>query len=107
VYDLANVLGVISPGGKEQFPELQGADFVSHTTFLAEQHESIDLTDLAADGNVNSASKISGRNSPDFRCHIDANLLATWHRRMIDLQAERMAFGQQKKLASAATLAAE
>jgi hypothetical protein len=104
-----DVFGVIIPGTKTQFPGLQGADFVSHTTFLAEQDENIDLTDFPAGANINDARRIMGRKSPDFRCELGPELLADWHQRMLGLEERRLAFGRQRKFnsASSATEAAE
>ena len=92
-----DVFGVIIPGGKKDFPGLQGADFVSHTTFLAEQDEP-DLTDFPAGGNVDDARKILGQKSPAFRNYIDADLLKDWKQRVLDFDAKRIEFGRQKTI---------
>jgi hypothetical protein len=91
-----NLLGEIVPGEKKKYPGLQGADFVSHTTFLAEQDEDIDLTDFPAGGNLGDARKLLRRKSPDFRCHLDDKLLNDWHQRMLDMERRRLEFGRQK-----------
>ena len=75
---------------------LQGADFVSHTTFLAEQDDDIDLTDFPAGGNLADARKLLRRKSPDFRCHIGPDLLKDWHQRMLDLEQRRLEFGKTR-----------
>jgi hypothetical protein len=99
-----NTFGAINPGEKIKFPGLQGADFVSHTTFLAEQ-DTPDLTDFPAGANVEDARKIIGHRSPAFRCHIGPEVLADWKQRMLDIDAERIAFGQRKKISPSAVAA--
>ena len=90
-----DVLCVMIAGGKKAFPGLQGADFVSHTTFLAEQ-EGPKLEDFPADGNVYDARNIFRQRSPAFRNHIDPDLLKDWKQRMLEIDAKRIAFGQRK-----------
>jgi hypothetical protein len=43
-----DVFGPISTGGKKEHAGLQGADYVSHTAFLAEQDEVVKLTEFPA-----------------------------------------------------------
>jgi Protein of unknown function (DUF3800) len=91
-----NIFESISFGGKDCFG-LQGADFVSHTTFVAEQGEP-ELTEFPAQGNVFDAQKILGRKSPVFRWHIHPELLKDIKRKTLELEAKRIAFGQKGKI---------
>jgi hypothetical protein len=95
-----NILKSISFDGKDGHYGLQGADFVSHTTFLAEQGEP-DLTAFPAQGNLDDSRKILKHRSPAFRCQIEADYLKDTKRKILDYDAKRIAFGQRKRAAPA------
>jgi Protein of unknown function (DUF3800) len=89
-----NVFKSISFGAKQAFYGLQGADYVSHTAFLAEQ-KTPDLTDFPAGANLRDAEKILGRKSPVFRCHLHPDLLKFMKGKMMEIDAKRIEFGQR------------
>jgi hypothetical protein len=90
-----NIFNSIAFAGKEDHYALQGADYVSHTAFLAEQGEP-DLTDFPAGANVRDAVKILGRKSPVFRWHMYGDLLKDIKRRTMEFDAKRLEFGRRK-----------
>jgi hypothetical protein len=100
------VFGAIISGGKKDYPGLQGADYVSHTAFLAEQDEVVKLTEFPAGADVRDARKIVGHQSPAFRNYIDADLLKDWKQRMLKIGAERIAYGQRKPRLNPSVVAA-
>lgn len=93
---LKDILGRIESAPKRKFSGLQGADFVSHATYLAELGGAPGLTDFPAGGNIEAAKKILGRKSPAFRCHVSPEILKEWRQKMFDIEAARIAFGQKK-----------
>jgi len=96
-----HIFGEMMSGGKKKYPGLQGADFVSHTTFLAEQDQDMDLTDFPAEGNLGDARKLLRRKSPDFRCHIGSELLKDWRQRMLTMEKQRLEFWRQNRATAA------
>jgi Protein of unknown function (DUF3800) len=90
-------LGQMSAEPKTKFPGLQGADYVSHTTYVAELGGAPELTDFPIGGDVGEAKKILGRKSPSFRCHITSGILKDWRKRMFDIEAARIEYGRAKR----------
>jgi hypothetical protein len=90
----------ITFGAKEDYFGLQGADYVSHTAFLAEQGNP-ELTEFPAGGNMLDAKKLLSHKSPVFRCHIYPDLLKDIKRKMMGLDAKRMEFGKCKTITPA------
>jgi hypothetical protein len=88
-------------GGKEAFFGLQGADYVSHTTFVAEQDKPA-LTEFPEQANVRDAQKIVGHKSPTFRWHLHVDWLKDIKRKTMELDAKRIEFGQRKPKVRAA-----
>ena len=85
-------------GDKKEFYGLQGADLVSHTTWLAERadEEELDLTKFPVDGNLFDAEKILKRKGPTFRIVLTPEILREIKASKFALERERIEFGKKK-----------
>jgi hypothetical protein len=85
-------------GDKKKFHGLQGADLVSHTTWLAERvnEAELDLDDFPVEGNLLDAEKIQGRRGPTFRIVLTPQILREIKTSKFAWERERIEFGRRK-----------
>jgi hypothetical protein len=93
---------IIFEGKKNQYG-VQGADLVSHTTFLAEREDEseLDLTEFPEGGNLADAQNLLKRNGPIFRGVLSPEALRMIKASKLAWEKERIEFGRRKSLPSA------